>query len=103
MGRDVGNDKIFGGKGNDVMSGGDGRDLFQFTQTAGSDVIKDFDAKDKTDLWGRRTEDSDKLTKSAITETVNGNTTTLEWGDVNIILETNTHFSIDSDIFFKLI
>ena len=38
-------------------------DKFQFTQTAGSDVIKDFDAKDKIELWGRRNEDSDKLSK----------------------------------------
>ena len=52
---------------------------------------------------GRRNEDSDKLSKNSITETVNGNTTSLKWGDVNIILETNTHFSIDDDIIFKLI
>ena len=35
----AGNDTIFGGAGNDTLTGGAGADVFQFTATAGSDVI----------------------------------------------------------------
>jgi len=37
------NDSLFGGAGNDILTGGLGEDIFQFTATAGSDVITDFD------------------------------------------------------------
>ena len=39
----TGNDTIFGGAGNDTLTGGTGSDTFQFTATAGSDTITDFD------------------------------------------------------------
>jgi Ca2+-binding RTX toxin-like protein len=39
----MGNDSIFGGTGSDTLTGGAGSDIFQFTVTAGSDVITDFD------------------------------------------------------------
>jgi len=49
-----GNDTIFGGSGNDNLTGGDGNDIFQFTATAGSDVITDFSiAKDSIELYFR--------------------------------------------------
>ena len=39
----AGDDTIFGGSGDDILIGGTGSDIFQFTATAGSDVIIDFD------------------------------------------------------------
>ena len=39
-----GDDSIFGGTGSDTLTGGAGSDSFQFTATAGSDVITDFNA-----------------------------------------------------------
>jgi Ca2+-binding RTX toxin-like protein len=39
----TGDDSIFGGTGSDTLTGGTGADIFQFTATAGSDVITDFD------------------------------------------------------------
>ncbi len=41
-----GNDSIFGGTGSDTLTGGIGSDTFQFTATAGSDVITDFSLTD---------------------------------------------------------
>jgi hypothetical protein len=37
-----GNDILFGGSGNDTLTGGSGADTFEFTRTAGSDTITDF-------------------------------------------------------------
>ena len=37
-----GNDVLFGGSGNDTLTGGSGADTFEFTRTAGSDTITDF-------------------------------------------------------------
>ncbi len=37
-----GDDSIFGGSGSDILTGGIGSDIFQFTATAGSDIITDF-------------------------------------------------------------
>ena len=37
-----GNDILFGGSGNDTLTGGAGADTFEFTRTAGSDTITDF-------------------------------------------------------------
>ncbi len=42
----AGNDSLFGGTGNDNLTGGIGTDTFQFTATADSDVITDFDLTD---------------------------------------------------------
>jgi len=39
----AGDDSLFGGAGDDAFTGGSGSDTFQFTATAGSDVITDFD------------------------------------------------------------
>ena len=39
----TGDDSIFGGAGSDTLTGGTGADIFQFTATAGSNVITDFD------------------------------------------------------------
>jgi len=36
-------DSLFGGTGNDQLTGGEGADAFQFTSTAGADVISDFE------------------------------------------------------------
>ena len=41
-----GNDTIFGGTGDDTLTGGNGNDIFQFTATAGSDTIADFNLTD---------------------------------------------------------
>ena len=38
----AGNDVLFGGSGNDTLTGGSGADTFEFTRTAGSDTITDF-------------------------------------------------------------
>jgi len=49
-----GNDTIFGGTGNDTLTGGNGNDIFQFTATAGSDVITDLiKADDSIELYFR--------------------------------------------------
>ena len=37
-----GNDTIFGGTGSDTLTGSTGSDTFQFTATAGSDVITNY-------------------------------------------------------------
>ena len=52
-----GNDTIFGGAGNDTLTGGAGDDIFQFTATAGSDVITDFNVTDDTIKLYYRAED----------------------------------------------
>ena len=39
-----GNDILFGGSGNDTLTGGSGADTFEFTRTAGSDTITDFES-----------------------------------------------------------
>jgi len=61
-GRDIikggtGDDTINGGAGNDTLTGGDGADVFQFTATAGSDVITDFNVTDDTIELYYRAED----------------------------------------------
>ena len=49
-----GNDTIFGGTGSDTLTGSTGSDTFQFTATAGSDVITDFDVSgDAIELYYR--------------------------------------------------
>jgi len=49
-----GNDTINGGSGNDILSGGPGADTFEFSATAGSDVISDFDiSKDAIKFYVR--------------------------------------------------
>jgi Ca2+-binding RTX toxin-like protein len=53
----TGNDTIDGGTGNDTLTGGIGNDTFQFTATAGSDVITDFDTNnDAIQLYYRATD-----------------------------------------------
>jgi len=50
----TGDDSIFGGTGADTLTGGTGADIFQFTATAGSDVITDFDVGgDSIELYYR--------------------------------------------------
>jgi hypothetical protein len=69
-----GNDTIFGGAGSDTLTGGAGDDIFQFTATAGSDVISDFDVNgDSIKLYYRAT---DKHTNADLNLT-NG---LLTWG-----------------------
>jgi Ca2+-binding RTX toxin-like protein len=49
---DAGNDTLFGGSGSDVLTGGTEADVFQFTATAGSDIITDFNiAEDLIELY----------------------------------------------------
>jgi Ca2+-binding RTX toxin-like protein len=53
----TGNDIIFGGTGDDTLTGGNGADTFQFTVTAGSDVITDFSLTDDSiQLYYRATD-----------------------------------------------
>jgi Ca2+-binding RTX toxin-like protein len=53
----AGNDTLFGGAGSDTLTGGTGSDVFQFTATAGSDVITDFDTNnDAIQLYYRATD-----------------------------------------------
>ena len=53
----TGNDSLFGGAGDDALTGGSGSDTFQFTATAGSDVITDFDTNnDAIQLYYRATD-----------------------------------------------
>lgn len=52
-----GNDTIFGGSGNDTLTGGTGNDIFQFTATAGSDTVIDFNLSGDAIKLYYRTED----------------------------------------------
>ena len=53
-----GDDTIFGGTGSDTLTGGIGDDVFQFTATAGSDIITDFGVGGDTIQLYYRAEDS---------------------------------------------
>ena len=53
-----GNDTLFGGTGSDTLTGGAGDDTFQFTATAGSDEITDFDLINDLIQLYHRTEDN---------------------------------------------
>ncbi len=53
-----GDDVLFGGTGNDTLTGGAGSDTFQFTATAGSDVITDFNTSGDTIKLYYRAEDN---------------------------------------------
>jgi len=80
-----GDDTIFGGTGSDTLTGGTGSDIFQFTATAGSDVITDFNLTDDSiQLYYRAT---DKHTNADL-DLTNG---VLTW-DVD---NTNTNIVID--------
>ena len=80
-----GDDTIFGGTGSDTLTGGNGTDIFQFTATAGSDVITDFNLTDDSiQLYYRAT---DKHTNADL-DLTNG---VLTW-DVD---NTNTNIVID--------
>ena len=52
-----GDDVLFGGTGSDTLTGGAGSDNFQFTATAGSDVITDFSLADDSIHLYYRVED----------------------------------------------
>jgi Ca2+-binding RTX toxin-like protein len=54
----TGDDSIFGGTGSDTLTGGTGADAFQFTATAGSDVITDFGVGGDTIQLYYRAEDN---------------------------------------------
>jgi|GEM_PF-2059615 uncharacterized delta-60 repeat protein len=54
----VGNDIMLGGLSTDNLTGGTGADVFQFTATAGSDVITDFTLSDDTIHLYYRAEDN---------------------------------------------
>ena len=54
----TGDDSIFGGTGSDTLTGGTGNDAFQFTATAGSDVITDFDVSGDSIKLYYRAEDN---------------------------------------------
>lgn len=80
-----GNDVIFDGAGSGRLTGGTGSDIFQFTATAGSDVITDFNLTDDSiQLYYRAT---DKHTNADL-DLTNG---VLTW-DVD---NTNTNIVID--------
>ena len=53
-----GNDTLFGGSGTDTLTGGADSDSFQFTATAGSNVITDFDVSGDTIELYFRAEDN---------------------------------------------
>jgi Ca2+-binding RTX toxin-like protein len=53
-----GDDSIFGGTGSDTLTGGVGSDNFQFTATAGSDIITDFGVGGDTIQLYYRAEDN---------------------------------------------
>jgi Ca2+-binding RTX toxin-like protein len=53
-----GDDVIFGGAGSDTLTGGTGADAFQFTATAGSDIITDFGVGGDTIQLYYRAEDN---------------------------------------------
>ena len=53
-----GDDTIFGGTGGDTLTGGAGADAFQFTATAGSDIITDFGVGGDTIQLYYRAEDN---------------------------------------------
>jgi beta-glucanase (GH16 family) len=73
-----GDDILFGGSGNDQLTGGDGADIFEFTVSAGSDVILDYSQADGDALLFYRRANLDTQTE---VEFVNGN---VVWDDVTI-------------------
>ncbi len=54
----TGNDTIFGGTGSDTLTGGIGNDIFQFSATAGNDIITDFDVNSDSIEFYYRAEDN---------------------------------------------
>jgi Ca2+-binding RTX toxin-like protein len=74
-----GDDVLFGGTGSDTLTGGAGSDNFQFTATAGSDVITDFSlADDSIQLYyrveGKHTSADLNLTNGILTWNVDNTT-----------------------------
>ena len=77
----TGDDIIFGGSGNDRLTGGDGADSFEFTVSAGSDVIVDYSQDDGDTLVFYRRANLDMDTEVAF---VDGD---IIWDDVTIDFE----------------
>jgi len=77
----TGDDVIFGGSGNDRLTGGDGADSFEFTVSAGSDVIVDYSQDDGDTLVFYRRANLDMDTEVAF---VDGD---IIWDDVTIDFE----------------
>ena len=90
----AGNDTIFGGAGNDTLTGGAGDDIFQFTATAGSDVITDFNVTDDTIKLYYRAEDEHTNADLSLSNGV------LTWsaGDSNNVLIDMSATTTSSDL-----
>ena len=89
-----GNDTLFGGAGNDTLTGGAGDDIFQFTATAGSDVITDFNVTDDTIKLYYRAEDEHTNADLSLSNGV------LTWsaGDSNNVLIDMSATTTSSDL-----
>ena len=89
-----GNDTLFGGSGNDTLTGGAGDDIFQFTATAGSDVITDFNVTDDTIKLYYRAEDEHTNADLSLSNGV------LTWsaGDSNNVLIDMSATTTSSDL-----
>ena len=89
-----GNDTLFGGSGNDTLTGGAGDDVCQFTATAGSDVITDFNVTDDTIKLYYRAEDEHTNADLSLSNGV------LTWsaGDSNNVLIDMSATTTSSDL-----
>lgn len=84
LGNDVlrgsfGNDIIYGNEGDDILWGGEGQDIFVFTESAGNDVISDFElGQDVIDIASFGFDD--------ITQTITDSGLELSFGNSSVML-----------------
>ena len=76
-----GHDILTGGDGDDILSGGSGLDVFVFDTDDGSDVIKDFDARDDRLVFQGVSSMDD------ITVSTSGNNTIIQYGNTKVTLQ----------------
>ena len=80
-----GDDVIFGGGGDDLLEGGKGKDIFEFTATAGYDVVKDFNPEEGDELKFYSSVDTLKILSER--DWSGGE---LNWHDIKIYFENNS-------------
>ena len=93
----AGADILNGGEGNDRLFGGDNTDIFQFDQIFNTDTIKDFTSDDTIEF--RYREGIDDHSASSVSYSQVGNSTEVSWGEVTIIMDSYTSFTIDDFTF----
>ncbi len=93
-----GDDVLFGGTGSDTLTGGVGSDTFQFTATAGSDVITDFEVNNDSIQLYFRAEDNHSNTDLYFTNGVLTWYSGSEFGNVSMSLNATTTSSDLADL-----